>query len=121
MKEIEEEYEGTFRGDLEYMNLHESKNVMRLYPKVGPKIIYCHFPPDLKDKATASMGKRVEIVGIFKYRKGAPYPYKAEVKDIIPFPPDSELPSFYDLLGSNPNITGGLSSEEYLRKIRHDN
>ena len=32
--------------------------------------------------------------------------------------PNKELPTLDELMGSIPDITGGLSTEEYMRKIR---
>ena len=31
---------------------------------------------------------------------------------------DNELPTIRELMGSIPDLTGGLSTEEYMRKIR---
>jgi len=32
--------------------------------------------------------------------------------------PEEDLPTIEDLLGSDPDITGGLSTEDYIRQIR---
>lgn len=116
----EETYPGHFRGMLDAINVHNQVNVFRIYPEVGPKKIICHFPADLKEQAIRAVGKRVEIRGIFKYKANAQYPHEADVKNMDVFDPNEELPSFMDIFGIDPGMTGGLSSEDFIRKIRNE-
>jgi hypothetical protein len=116
----EEFYTGSFRGMLEAINIHGGTNVFNLYPNIGPSKIKCHFTSDLMREAITAIGRRVEIRGVLKYKANTKYPHEADVKAMEIFPPDEELPSFYDLLGADPEITGGLSSEEFIEKIRNE-
>ncbi|MBE0672580.1 MAG: hypothetical protein IH588_18540 [Anaerolineales bacterium] len=116
----EETYPGHFRGMLDAINVHNRANVFWLYPEVGPKKITCHFPSDIKERAIQAVGKRVEIRGIFKYKTNAQYPHEADVKTMDVFEPNEEYPSFMDIYGLDPGMTGGLSSEDFIRKIRNE-
>ena len=45
-------------------------------------------------------------------------PLRVEVERIRALRPREELPSIEELSGSDPDFTGGMSTEEYLRSIR---
>lgn len=115
---IDEECEGAIEGMLEQINLHHGANVFYIYPEVGPRKITCNFPAKLYDDAVAAVGRRVEIYGTMHYRSGATFPHQVAVTAIEPFQPDSELPDWDDLRGRAPDITGGLSSEAFIRELR---
>jgi hypothetical protein len=114
----EESCHAIFRGMLDMINIHYEK-LFYLYPEIGPTRIQCRFDVELFEAAKSALGKRVEVEGIFKYKIRAPYPYAAEVNKIDMLPEDHELPTFKEILGIDPNITGGLLSEDYIRKIRN--
>ena len=117
----EESCKSSFRGMLDVINIHGLEKLFWLYPEIGPNKIQCTFPKRLFETAKMALGKRVEIVGLFNYKINAPYPHAAEVDDMSTLPPDDELPHFKDLLGIDPEMTGGLSSEDYIKKIRNEN
>lgn len=117
----EESCESTARGMLDIINIHGHDRVFWLYPEIGPNKIQCIFPDKLFDKARMALGMRVEVTGMFKYKVNAPYAHLAEVEDLIVLPLDDELPTFKDLFGIDPDMTNGLSSEDYIRKIRSAN
>ncbi len=114
----EESCHSSFRGMLDIINIHGPEKLFWLYPEIGPTRIQCKFNVDLFEQAKSALGKRVEVQGIFKYKIRAPYPHEAEIDTLDPLPSDEDLPSFKDLMGIDPEITGGLSSEDYIRKIR---
>jgi hypothetical protein len=116
----EESCKASFRGMLDIINIHGPEKLFWLYPEIGPHKIQCTFPERLFETAKMALGKRVEIVGLFNYKINAPYPHAAEVDDMSTLPPDAELPNFKDLLGIDPDFTSGLSSEDYIRKIRNE-
>jgi hypothetical protein len=114
----EESCHSTFRGMLDIINIHGPEKLFWLYPEIGPTRIQCKFHAGLFEDAKTALGKRVEVQGLFKYKIRAPYPHEAEVDNLETLPSDHELPTLKDLLGIDPDITGGLSSEDYIRKIR---
>lgn len=115
----EEKSIGYIRGMLEYINIHQDKNLFRIYPDVGPKKVSCHFPQELTEKAIDSIGKFVEVKGEIKYKAISKYPHEIIVEEIEAFPDEKELPSLYELRGIAPDLTGKLSSEQFVRKIRN--
>jgi len=115
----EEKTKGFVRGMLEYINIHHGKNIFRIYPDVGPIKITCHFPAELMKSAIAAVGKYVEVKGELRYKAVSKYAHEIIVEEIEIFPSDEELPTLYDLRGIAPNLTGDLSSEEFVRKIRN--
>jgi len=117
----EESCVSTSRGMLDIINIHGADRVFWLYPEIGPNRIQCMFPDKLFDKARMALGMRIEVTGIFKYKVNAPYAHLAEVEDLIVLPLDDDLPTFKDLFGIDPEMTDGLSSEDYIRKVRSAN
>jgi len=108
---------GFLRGMLEAINVHGSANVFKIYPIVGPTSVACHFPESLKGAAIAAVGKNVQVRGLLKYRTGQPFAHEIDITDIdiIPTPEGDPLS---DLRGIAPNLTGGLSSDDWLEKRR---
>jgi hypothetical protein len=104
-------------GWLEQANIH-NQNQFHIYPKIGPTRVLCKASVRYRDKIIASVGKRVTVEGIAHYRKDAPFPHQIDVLDIVPFPPDSELPRMSDLHGIAPGATGSESPEDFVRGLR---
>jgi hypothetical protein len=116
----EEKAKGFIRGMLEYINIHGGQNVFKIYPDVGPIKITCHFPPELTKTAIRAIGNYVEVKGELKYRAVSNYAHEISVEEIEIFSSDEDLPSLYNLRGIAPKLTGKLSSEEFIRKIRNE-
>jgi len=116
----EESSYGTIKGELELINLHDQANKFYIYPIVGPQKVLCHFPDSLKDIAKKSLECKVSITGLMTYKVNEYFPYKIEVENIVIHPSDNELPNLLDLEGIIPNLTNGLSSEEYVKEIRDE-
>ncbi|MDO8421871.1 MAG: hypothetical protein Q7S99_06890 [Parvibaculum sp.] len=116
---VDDECYGSIEGMLEQINIHRGANTFHVYPDVGPRKISCHFPHRLFDDAVFAVGRRVEVFGILKYRRGAAFPYQIDVSDIEAFPPEDELPDWEDLRGRAPSATGALSSEAFVRELRN--
>jgi hypothetical protein len=115
----EEFSKGFVRGMLEYINIHQGKNVFRIYPDIGPVKISCHFSDKLVSAAIASVGKYVEVKGELKYKSVSQDPHEIAVEEINALPGDDALPSLRDLRGLVPNIIGSMTAEQFVRKIRN--
>lgn len=115
---VDDECQGFIEGMLEQINIHHGANTFHIYPEVGPRKVTCHFPSALLDDAVFAVGRRVEVTGTLKYRRGADFPYYIAVASIEAFPPDDELPTWEDLRGRAPDATGSLSSEAFVRELR---
>ena len=115
---IEDECDGSVEGMLEQINIHQGANTFHIYPEIGPKKVTCHFPGSLFEDAVSSVGRRVEVFGVLKYRAAAPFPHQIAVKTLEPFPLEIDLPDWDDLRGRAPEATGTLSSEAFVRELR---
>lgn len=109
---------GSITGRIEAINLHAGVNEFRLFPPVGPERVRCRFPQSDVKKAIESISRWVTVHGTLKYRQHAMYPHEIEVKDIDIHSPSDDLPKLADLKGIAPNLTSGLSSEDFVREIR---
>jgi hypothetical protein len=110
---------GTIRGRLEFLNVHAGANNFRIYPVVGPRRrVVCKFTADNEDKALRAVKKTIAVTGLLYYKEGAYFPHTIDVTEIEILSPDSQLPKLSDLRGIAPDITGGMKSEEYVRKLR---
>lgn len=110
---------GSVRGMLEFINLHGNKKVFRIYPDAGPRRIKCLLRDEQVADAIASVGKFVEVRGIVHYKASATHAHEIEVASIqvLPTVPVEALQA---LRGIAPDLTGGLTSEEYIRNLRAD-
>lgn len=116
----EDEYEeGSLVGTLEQINIH-GKNKFYIYPTLGAKKVQCVFPTDMKQEIKQGLYERVEVEGTLRYKSWDKFPYAINVKSIEIYPSDDKLPNFSELVGIAPNITGDLSPNEFIRKIRDE-
>jgi hypothetical protein len=111
---------GFIRGALEYINIHGGKKVFKIYPEIGPTKVTCFFPDELKETAIHAVGEFIEIHGIIHYKAVSTFPHQIDVKKLEVLPDENELPSILDLKGIAPNLTGGLSSEEFVHGLRDE-
>lgn len=109
--------EGTVDGMLEAVNVHGKKNTFGLYPVVGASRVTCKFEEGLLPQVRPALGRYVVIQGELKYRWREKFPYEAMATkiDVV----EDDQPSFTEILGMAPNATGGLTSEDFTRKVRH--
>jgi len=110
--------EESMNGMLEMLNLHGKRKRFRIYPQVGPQKVNCYFPRRLEEQAILGMNRYVNVEGKFKYKRRFPYPYEVQVTGLEIYPDQETLPSLKELCGIAPNATGGLSAEEFVRRIR---
>lgn len=69
-----------------------------LRESVGEHSIKCVVKDDLIEICKDLWRKRVTVHGIVQYDRDG-LPSKVDVRDIVPFPPDTELPSYLDVRG----------------------
>lgn len=110
--------DGSVDGSLEMINFHRGANKFNIYPTVGPDRVACHFPGDLLEKAIASVGRYVRVSGKLKHKTRDRFLYGIEVESVEALPDEASLPSFQELRGIAPDFTGGLTSEEFVRRLR---
>lgn len=114
----EETADGFVRGMLEFINIHSDKPIFCIYPDIGPEKVTCYFGPDLLPEARIGIGRFVEVRGVLKYKVIADYPHEIKAQHLEILPADEDLPQFIELRGAFPDLTGGQTTEEYIRQFR---
>jgi hypothetical protein len=113
----EEEYDGKLRGMLEAINVHAGTNEFRVYPDVGPEKVTCAFDEPLRKEALEAVGHFVEVAGILRRKRIARFPHRMRVLRMAVLD-DEPIPSLWDLRGVAPNMTGDLTSAEFIKQLR---
>lgn len=67
---------------------------------------------------TGIIGREVRAKGKLTYRSRENFPAYIQVQELEILPPDEDLPSIMEIKGIAPNLTGGKSSEEFIRGLR---
>lgn len=111
--------EGSVVGKMDIADFHTGDNVFIIFPIVGPARVKCVVPPSLKEKAIASLERRVEVRGTLTFNQASRFPASVEVKEIEILDTDPSI-SIFDLRGIAPDCTGELSSEEFVRNLRSE-
>ena len=78
----------------------------------------CKFTPENEDKALRAVKKTIGVTGLLYYKEGTYFPHTIDVTEIDFLPPDSELAKLSGLRGIAPDMTDGMRSEDYVRKLR---
>ena len=106
-------------GKLEQINIHNKANKFTIYPTLpASSSVTCKFPQELLGDVQNALGSLVSVSGECVYRPNAILPYKIEVHEMEVLPPPEELPSLSDLFGIAPGMTGGKTSEQFVRENR---
>ncbi len=110
---------GSVKGTLEYLNIHAHSRDIRIYPKIGPDRVVGRIPRQLVQKAGEAMGREVRATGELTYRARDNFPAYIQVRQLEVLPRDEDLPSMMEIKGIAPNLTGGKSSEAFVRELRN--
>ena len=110
---------GSAEGTLETISIHGGSR-FTIYHSRTKKAIRCDIPATestLLDHAKEALGRRVYASGrLERNARGEPIRIKAERIRILR--ERQELPTIAELGGKYPDFTGGLTSEEYVRRMR---
>jgi hypothetical protein len=112
--------QGSISGFLEMVNLHNT-NRFTVYPTIGPKKVTGNFSPAIRSAVKNAIGNFVTVHGKLAYKTWSPFPHKLFAQEVSAHPSDSELPSVFDMRGAMPDITGGLTSIDFIDRIRDEN
>ncbi len=107
---------GAVEGRLEGISIHSGKRFI-VYHAITHKAINCLFSqPEFLDKAISALGKRVYVGGTLKKNvRGEPVAVDVQKLRILG---EGSLPSTGELTGYDPDFTGDLNTEEFIRRIR---
>ena len=109
---------GSAEGTLEMISIHRGRRFV-IYHSRTKKAIHCDIPSesDLLDQARDALGNRV-VVGGRLHTNARGEPVRISVEELRTLSEESRLPSIASLGGRYPDITGDLTTEEYIRSIR---
>jgi len=107
---------GSIEGTLEAVSLHRGQR-FTVYEHRTKKAVKSSFERDkwLED-IRAALGKRVEVGGLVEYNvREEPLTIKVDHLRVLG---EGRLPTTREVGGSDPNFTGDMSTEEFIRTIR---
>lgn len=111
---------GSFRGKVEQVNVHLDPPTFHIYPVAGPVKIRCIYPRTVYPDIGRYLDTVVDVHGKMKYRGDCPHPFEIEVDEIVSLPPQSQLPTTKQIIGSMPDVTDGMDVISFLRKRRDE-
>ena len=108
---------GSVEGRLELVSLHPGRRHFHVCHTLTGKAVKCSLPPELEEDVKRSLGQRVIVSGLVSYdENGRPRIVRSEKLRIMK--EDRDLPSVKDMVGLAPDITGDMSTEDYIRVLR---
>jgi hypothetical protein len=111
---------GAIEGVMEAISVHK-RRIFIVYEALFDKAVTCEFGGlELLERVKESLGRRVRVRGIVS-RNSRSEPRSVQLEnesDFQAFEHDLKVLPFRSLGGSDPGYTGGLSTEEYIRRIR---
>jgi len=110
---------GSVDGALEMVNVHDTSHFY-LYERHTGCRVKCSFARDQIEDVRRSLGRTARVRGVVRYnRQGELLGLQVQGLEALPDP--SSPPGIDDIIGIAPNITGGLSTEDHLRRLRNGN
>jgi hypothetical protein len=109
---------GSVTGTLESLNVH-AKREASLYNELDRRRVVVTFPESAYERVHAALRRRVEVFGVVQEDADG-RPLRVRLQDIDVLTADEDLPPLSSLFGSQPDLTGDLKAEEYLRKNRRE-
>lgn len=107
---------GSVEGKLEMISIRRFLKFGITHAITG-RMVNCRFTFAMLEQIKASLGKRVIAAGIVHYN-AQDEPVRVDVEWLRILKERHELPSIEAIGGSDPDFTGPLSTEEYLRSLR---
>jgi hypothetical protein len=113
---------GSIEGHLEGINLHATPRFIVYEQRTGKAVtcLFGQFREELMEKIKSSLEERVVVAGrLYRNSKGEPVRIKLRsASDLQVFGRDLKILRMADLRGSDRDFTGGLSVQEYVRRMR---
>jgi len=108
---------GEVSGMLDAIYAHRGRSYFWLYPP-GAERIRCFFKQEQVSKVGSGLRQHVTVSGLLRFKASMLRPYAVNVTDIDVHEQDDSLPSLTNLRGIAPNATGGVMSEDFVRRLR---
>jgi hypothetical protein len=109
---------GSVEGMLETVSLRGRKPRFVVYQHITRKAVGCLFTrEEWLEKVKEALGRRVSVHGIVHYNaKGEPV--RIGLEGIRVLREREELPTTDEMAGSQPDLTGEMTTDEFIRSIR---
>lgn len=107
---------GSVEGTLEMISIHKPAR-FNVYHSVSLHAVRCNLKEEDIEKVKEALGRRVVVSGLVSYNTKHE-PKRVEVEELEIIPREDELPTIDDFIGSDPDYTGEMTTEEYIRSIR---
>lgn len=107
---------GSLVGQLDMVTVH-GKLEARLWPERGGRPVLVRFDAEHLESIKDNLGRRVEASGWIRRDLGG-RPIHLRLRNVEQLPTFEESPPLSDLIGLDPDFTGGQSAADYLREIR---
>ncbi len=107
---------GSVEGTLEMISIHKRPR-FNVYHSISLHAVRCNLREEDIEGVRHALGRRVVVSGLVSYNvKDEPKSVMVEELEVIPR--EDELPTIDEFVGSDPNYTGDMSTEEYVRSMR---
>lgn len=110
---------GSVIGSLDLIDVHNRRNVFKVYPIVGPSSIKCHFSDGMLAQAVAGIKNFVRITGELHFKKAEKFPHLIKVSKIDVLPERTDTSLLSGLRGIAAGSLKGMSSTDYVEKVRN--
>ncbi len=107
---------GSVEGTLEMISIHKPAR-FNVYHSISLHAVRCNLRAEDIEKVKSALGRRVVASGLVSYN-AKDEPKSVTVEELEVIPREEELPTVEKFIGSDPNYTGDMSTEEYIRSIR---
>ena len=108
---------GSIIGALDAISVHGAAPKYMVYDAVTRRAVKCEFTSDGLEMVKRALGARVQVSGtVVRNAKGDPL--RVDNADFEILPGDDDLPTVEDIYGLVPDLTGDLSTQDYLTTIR---
>jgi hypothetical protein len=109
---------GSVEGRMEMISIHKMPR-FTVYHSRTRKAITCKIDNSAEwlERVKAALGERVLVSGVV-HSNARGEPMRVDAEEIRILRPSKDLPSLSRLYGSDPDFTGDMTTEEYLRSIR---
>ena len=117
--EIHHKSIGAVEGRLELASLPGEGRCFNVCHGVTGVAVKCELPREMENELVPNLGSIVTVSGLVSYNATGE-PISVAVDRIRAFEEENTLPSIHDMIGLAPDITGELTTEEYIRELRGD-
>ena len=108
---------GSVEGRLELISIHAKERRFNVYHAITQKAVRCNLSKGMEEEVVRSLGRRVVVSGEVSYNVRRE-PVRVAVDHMRMLKAENDLPSIQNMLGLASDITGELTTEEYIRELR---